>query len=160
MAAIPTQRNFKTLLFHLSKSYPSVLFKPADTFYWSPKDKTVYYAEDRPDAQWSLLHELSHALLEHTSYSSDFELLLLEVAAWEKANKLAKNFEISIDPEHIQDCLETYRNWLHQRSACPTCNMRGLQTSPTIYECTNCLSRWSVSMARFCRPYRRQITSK
>jgi len=160
MAVTPTQTSFKSLLAELKKANPGIAFVNSDTFYWSPKDKTVYYKASNPhaDSAWSLLHELSHALLGHTLYSSDFELLMLEVAAWEKALKLAKTHRITIDNSHVQDCLDTYRDWLHQRSECPTCNMRGFQVTSTQYDCTNCFNHWSVSTARFCRPYRRKST--
>ena len=160
MAVTSTPHSFEQLLATLKKSYLRVNFVQAETFYWSPKDKTVYFAPEKSDAQWSLVHELSHALLDHTSYSSDFELLLLEVAAWEKAEDVAVKLGLKIEKDHIQDCLDTYRDWLHRRSECPTCQMRGLQVSPTTYECTNCFNKWHVSMARFCRPYRRQIATK
>jgi hypothetical protein len=155
-----TQLKFNELLDKLKKTYPAVSFLSSETFYWSPKNKTVYYAANKPHAKWSLIHELSHALLDHNSYQTDFELLLLEVAAWEKAEHLAAELKIELDKEYVQDCLDTYRDWLHRRSECPTCQMRGLQINPTTYQCTNCLNEWHVSMARFCRPYRRQVTAK
>lgn len=160
MAATPTPPSFESLLGQLREAYPKLSFKKAATFYWSPKDNTVYYSPTKIDAEWSLVHELSHALLNHTSYNSDFELLLLEVAAWERAEEVATTYRVVIEKDHIQDCLDTYRDWLHRRSECPTCQMRGLQVNPTTYECTNCFGKWHVSMARFCRPYRRQIAAK
>lgn len=148
-----------SLLSKLRKDFPDITLKPGKVFYWSPKDKTVYYDNRKSGelASWSLLHEISHGLLGHKTYDSDFELLQLEVAAWEKANQVSATYNIPIDENHIQDCLDTYRDWLHARSKCPTCTARGIQVSPKQYECSQCDSKWQVSSARFCRPYRMKI---
>ncbi|MCA9332697.1 hypothetical protein KDA00_02385 [Candidatus Saccharibacteria bacterium] len=144
-----------TLVKKLNKLLPGIKFKSSDSFYWSPKNQTVFYInQDSERNQWSLLHEVSHAILGHTDYKSDFALLQLEVAAWEEAKKLSKKFNISIDEDHIQDCLDTYRDWLHQRSTCPTCSIVCLQNLPNEYNCHNCNTVWHVSSSRFCRPYR------
>lgn len=104
--------------------------------------------------EWALLHEVSHALLGHQTYHTDVELLQLEVAAWARAEQLAADFDIHIEADHIQDCLDTYRDWLHGRSICPTCTTRSLQQSDHHYRCHNCHTSWRVSASRFCRPYR------
>lgn len=135
--------------------------EPAKSFYWSPSNHTVYYAPDElttPDGQWKLLHELAHARLNHQTYKTDFELLQLEVAAWQEAAAMAQRLDQQIDRNYIEDCLDTYRDWLHQRSTCPTCGSVGLQHTPKEYRCHNCLSIWHVSESRFCRPYRRKIS--
>ncbi|MDQ2972976.1 MAG: ImmA/IrrE family metallo-endopeptidase [bacterium] len=143
----------------LKTDFASLNFEPGKIFYWSPKHRTIYFNPAKKDekSDWSLIHEVSHAVLEHENYNSDFELLKLEVEAWEKAKNLASNYDIKIDNEHIQDCLDTYRDWLHARSRCPVCDSRGLQVEPKQYQCSQCGSKWQVSLARFCRPYRMQI---
>lgn len=149
------------LLNQLEADFPDISFRSGDVFSWSPKDQAVIYVADRDkatDPAWSLLHELGHALLEHQTYASDFELVRLEAAAWDKATKLAQDYGISIDPEHIQDCLDTYRDWLHKRSTCPTCNTTSLQRNMTTYCCYNCNEEWHVSRTKVCRPYRRLKT--
>lgn len=149
------------LLTKLKNDFPGLVFAPGEIFSWSSKDQTVIYAQETSESStptWSLLHEVGHALLEHQSYASDFELVKLEAAAWEKATILAQDYGIIIDPEHIQDCLDTYRDWLHQRSACPTCKTTSLQRNMTIYCCYNCNTEWRVSRTRVCRPYRRLHT--
>lgn len=127
-----------------------------DSLCWSPKSKTITYRQndDSEDNLWGLLHEAGHAKLEHTSYKSDMELLQLEVAAWEVASELADRIGLLIDPEHVQDCLDTYRDWLHQRSTCPRCGIVSFQESINKYRCFNCHKTWMVSASRFCRPYR------
>lgn len=139
----------------------NVTLLAGDTFLWSPKDRTVVYAETKltdKTGKWSLLHEIAHASLEHQIYESDFELLQLEVAAWKEAKRLAVSIKLDIDDNYIEDCLDTYRDWLHQRSTCPTCGSIGLQHDPSEYRCHNCLGIWRVSASRFCRPYRMKQT--
>lgn len=137
----------------------SVNFKPGDSYYWSPKDKTVFYQEDDPAevGLWTLLHEACHGLLGHKTYHTDFELVLLEVQAWNKAEELAKYFDISIDEDHLQDCLDSYRDWQYRRSICPRCELGGVQLNTKKYRCLFCDNHWAVSESRFCRPYRRKI---
>lgn len=141
----------------LKSLLPSVNFQTAKAFYWSPATSTVHYIEDELQTEngvWAFLHELAHAQLYHRNYESDLELLMLEVAAWQTAVRLGQAVNITIDPNHIEDCLDTYRDWLHQRSTCPACGIVSLQETPTLYKCFNCLSQWQVSTSRFCRPYR------
>lgn len=141
----------------------NVTLLAGETFLWSPKDKTVVYSPLKlaeQTGQWSLLHEIAHATLGHHTYDSDFELLQLEVAAWKEAKQLASSLQIEVDDNYIEDCLDTYRDWLHQRSTCPTCGSVGLQHGPREYRCHNCLSVWHVSSSRFCRPYRMKQIKK
>ena len=142
----------------LEDDYPNLTFIEGEAFFWSPKDQSVTYATSstQPEVStWSLLHEVSHGILGHSEYGSDFELVKLEAEAWQHATQLAKKYKIQIDPEHVQDCLDTYRDWLHRRSSCPTCGMVSTQEDPKTYRCFNCKSTWHVSNSRFCRPYRR-----
>lgn len=145
------------LLRKVRGDYPKITFRQSDKFCWSPKKSEVLYDtsdQNSPTSDWSLLHEVGHALLEHKTYSSDIELIEMEAAAWQKAQELGRNYGHKIDEDHIQDCLDTYRDWLHQRSACPRCNNRSLQQDNRHYKCFNCGQIWVVSASRFCRPYR------
>lgn len=148
-----------TLVKQLAEAYLHLTFREGASFYWSPETSEVFYvhrAKPKQHDSWSLLHETSHALLQHTSYKADLELLHLEVAAWQHAVELAKNYSIVIDDEYVQDCLDTYRDWLYRRSLCPACGNQCLQSDQTShYSCFNCHTRWHVSPSRFCRPYRR-----
>ncbi len=148
-----------SLLVNLKQDFPGYDFVAAKTFYWSPSDRVVHYRQEslkEPHGSWSLLHELSHGLLNHANYESDFELLQMEVDAWERAKKLAAQYNINIDADHIEDCIDTYRDWLYQRSTCPTCTNCSLQTDHRTYRCLNCGTSWHVSASRLCRPYRRK----
>lgn len=163
MGAMNTSRIMKNLLKKLEEDFPLISFREGEAYYWSPSERTVYYTGGpiSKAGEWSLLHEVSHGALGHSEYKSDFELLKLESEAWEYAKKLSSRYKIIIDPEHIQDCLDTYRDWLYGRSTCPTCKIVTSQKTAKIYECFNCKSAWQVSNSKFCRPYRLTLnTSK
>lgn len=150
-------KNKLPLLNSLIKQCPELYFVEDNSFFWSPKDKSIHYnssklGEDK--GQWSLIHELAHGLLVHSTYKTDYELLNYEVSAWQKAIEIAPKYSVSIDLEHIEDCLDSYRDWLYARSTCPTCHLNSLQINPDTYKCLNCLCKWHVSPSRFCRPYR------
>lgn len=150
-----------TLINQLSGLLPDITFTPGKSFFWSPKKRHISYdPEINESNNWALLHETAHAILDHSTYNTDFELLHLEVAAWEEAKNLAQKFGIEIDDNHIQDCLDTYRDWLHQRSTCPTCSSVSFQSTINEYRCHNCHTTWRVSTSRFCRPYRLRNANK
>lgn len=152
------KNSFNNLLTQLRSQRPDIAFKAGRTYSWSPRTTTITYGKTSTDAAlWSLLHEFAHAELRHTTYKTDFELLTLEVAAWEHCKQLAHAQGIVVDEDHVEDCLDSYREWLHRRSTCPTCGSGGLQKTETEYHCHNCHSFWQVSTARFCRPYRRKL---
>lgn len=146
------------LIEQLKQVDDNIQFKPANTYYWSPKEKTVYYqADDSSEVGlWTLLHETCHGLLEHKTYTSDFELVTLELAAWKHADELADTYALQIDQDHVQDCLDSYRDWQYKRSLCPRCDLGGMQIDTKTYRCLFCAGSWHVSEARFCRPYRRK----
>lgn len=164
MVAMNLSNNTMTTLLHkLFADFPALTFQAGAQFCWSPKDRQVIFRAEAMEETlggWSLLHEVGHALLDHSTYTSDFELLQMEAAAWEEARKLAHTYGYDIDPDHIQDCLDTYRDWLHRRSTCPACGNRSLQENARTYACFNCSTKWNVSASRFCRPYRRIAISK
>lgn len=147
------------LVVRLQADYPQLAFVGGKSFYWCPETSEVFYDAGRSgetSAGWSLLHETSHGLLQHDSYAADLELLHLEVAAWDHAVKLAATYDITIDDDYVQDCLDTYRDWLYRRSVCPGCGTQSLQDDDSShYHCFNCHTRWHVSPSRFCRAYRR-----
>jgi len=145
------------LLAELKRLLPHVSFEAGEAFFWSPGTNKITYKPGKAKGnqyKWALLHESAHALLAHQDYKYDIELLLLEVEAWEKAKSIAKDLGLTIEEDPIQDCLDTYRDWLHQRSTCPRCSTASLQVSPREYRCHNCSADWNVSASRFCRPYR------
>lgn len=150
----------KDFIARLQADYPNLKFSPGQQEHWSPRSQTITYKTSGPLAQlrYGLLHELAHALLEHNTYQSDFELLRLESQAWRLAAKIGRRYKVHISDEHIQNCLDTYRDWLHRRSTCPNCGVHSLQQDAANYHCFNCQTTWKVSSGRFVRSYRR--TSK
>lgn len=158
MAATSTPKTRPNdLVERLSRDYPQFSFKPGGREHWSPHKRTIIYVENQPakESNYGLLHELAHAILEHKYYSTDLELLKMESAAWQLAAELGSKYGIEIDDDHIQNCLDTYRDWLHKRSQCPGCRMHALQHGPNSYKCFNCGRRWQVTSGRFVRPYRK-----
>ncbi len=148
----------KEFIGQLKSDFPAYGFKVGDQDHWSPGHNTITYNPHRTlkELQFCVLHELAHAELKHKNYSSDIELLKLEAEAWALAAKIGRKYKVQITQEHIQHCLDSYRDWLHRRSACPNCGLRVLQTSSENYECFNCHKTWAVTPDRFTRAYRKQ----
>jgi hypothetical protein len=146
----------------LRQDFPAFTFTAGKQFRWSGKTQEITYdpVAKAPTGLWALLHELGHGLLEHQEYRTDIGLLKLEVAAWVKAQELAVRYKLEIDEEHIEHCLDSYRDWLHQRSTCPVCGTHSLQQITGEYACYNCQASWQVTRSRFCRPYRRLAAEK
>lgn len=147
------------MLEKLQTDHPGVTFLPGVRFAWDPKSRTVHYpsqSDETSPLEWSLLHEVGHALLDHQDFESDVQLLHMEVDAWQKATELGETYGIAIDQDHVQDCLDTYRDWLHARATCPTCLERCLQKDVHTYQCHNCATQWHVTKSRLCRAYRKK----
>jgi len=149
--------DIEQLLVRIAADYPDLQFIESNQFAWHAGKKRVAYRKSGKNpshSMFSLLHELGHAVLEHKNYTHDIELVQLEVAAWQKARELGERYGITLDNDHVQDCLDTYRDWLHLRATCPACFGRSLQASERLYRCFNCQTEWQVSRSRLCRPYR------
>lgn len=145
------------LINQLIQDYPMLDFFPSNTFCWSPKKQQINYIEHQlgqNQGKWTLLHELGHAVAGHNSYKYDIELLNIETTAWVIAKELAETYSIKINQDHIQNCLDSYRDWLHLRSTCPNCSFLNIQVDPNKYQCINCEHFWQVSSKKLCRPYR------
>lgn len=139
-----------SLVKQLANDFPAIHFVKADDFLWSPDTKTVSYTPGHPDADALLLHELGHALLDHNDYRRDVELLRLENDAWQKARELSITYDIAIAPDTQEDHLDTYRDWMHARSLCPSCGATGQQSDTAHYSCIACTGKWKVNEARVC----------
>jgi uncharacterized C2H2 Zn-finger protein len=145
---------FNSFVSVLKQDYPEVNFVAGQSFVWSPAKNQITYAaqpDNEEHAIWALVHELAHYKLGHKKYKSDFELLKLETEAWSKANQLAIDYNQEIDQDHIQDCLDTYRDWLHTRAKCPKCGVVSMQRKDLNYQCFNCKTVWSVPKSPLCR---------
>ena len=139
-----------SLLPKLEKAYPTILFAAGTRFSWSPAHHTVFYDEADPENTNLLLHELAHGLLGHHDYSKDVELVAMESDAWDKALELARLYKVKITDTTVQDNLDSYREWLHARSTCPSCEATGYQSGKNTYTCVACSHEWKVNEARIC----------
>lgn len=136
-------------------------FVQSDTFLWSAQTNTVHIDPNTPDAEAFSLHELSHALLGHNGYSYDIDLIKLERDAWQYAvSNLGVRYGVIINEHLIQDNLDTYREWLHARSTCPSCNAAGIQAKNYSYRCLGCGTTWRANEARLCSLRRYPVINK
>jgi ribosomal protein L37AE/L43A len=150
---VTTMVSISSLLPELRQTYPSYHFVAGDIATWSSEEATVYYVEgDEPEASYQLLHELGHALLSHSRYNQDIDLLKMERDAWHKASEVARRlFDLVIPEEDIQSHLDSYRDWLHARSRCPQCDQAGLQQARDgVYRCILCQTTWRANEAKQC----------
>lgn len=134
-------------------------FIQGDQFRWSSSTQEITYNPTDANAKAHILHELSHALLGHSEYERDIQLIGLERDAWHyAAEKLSFQYASPINNDVIQDSLDTYRDWLHARSTCPSCQATGLQIKKQLYKCIACHNQWRVNDARICGLRRQSIT--
>lgn len=138
----------------------NLTLKKGEIFSWDHTARVLTYDPDALHAGAYLLHELSHALLDHSRYTRDTQLLEMERAAWDKATELASNFSVEIEEDFVEDTLDTYRDWLHARSICPNCDATGIQTSAGEYRCVACSTLWHVNEARTCALRRHKTPKK
>ncbi len=144
----------------LASDFPDIKFTlSTDVCAWNAQKRQILYKETTPPVE--LLHEVGHALLGHTSYTRDIELVRIEREAWEHASTvLAPRYNCVIDEETVESALDTYREWLHSRSTCPACGLNGIQDSQKTYKCIHCHEHWAVNDARICQLRRTRLTTK
>lgn len=148
------------LLEKLEQDNPDLVFEPDEGFEWSPSDNTIKYDLSDPHFDARLLHELSHALLDHHRYVRDIDLIAMERDAWRHARmELGPRYEVRVDGDVIHHDMDTYRDWLHERSTCPKCASTGLETKKHLYKCLTCGHTWRVNEARTCALRRYDATS-
>ena len=121
----------------LKKDYPDLRFKNGRKFAFRPP-KTILLGPEEPNYKALILHEVAHALCGHKNFKIDIERIKMECEAWEKAKELAERYGIEIDEEMIQKELDTYRDWLHQKSRCRLCGLTRFQTTDGRYHCPRC----------------------
>ncbi len=150
MAAIIT-RSIVSLVSRLSADFEDITFLESNTFLWSPNQRIVSYDPHSEHAEQQLLHELAHAILNHSDYLQDIALIEIERDAWHYAQKtLSPRYMITINDEIAQSHLDSYRDWLHTRSQCPSCQSAGVQTDKLTYNCIACGQSWRANEARTC----------
>lgn len=121
----------------LAEDFPEFRFRMGRKFSFRPPRSITI---GPPEAQFRLLalHELGHALSGHKDFKTDVERLKMEVEAWEKARELAGKYGVEYDEETVQDELDSYRDWLHQKSRCPKCGLTRFETPRGGYSCPRC----------------------
>ncbi len=125
------------LLERLEKDYPNFRFRNGKKFAFRPP-RTIVLGPNEPFFELLILHEVSHAICKHRDFRTDVERLKMENEAWDKARELARHYDIEINEDLIQEELDTYRDWLHQKSRCPVCGLTRFQTPDSRYHCPRC----------------------
>ena len=125
------------LVDRLRVDYPKLKFKTGRKFAFRPP-RTIIVGPKEPNAELLLLHEIGHALSGHQDFNTDVGRIKMEVEAWEKARGLAKIYKIKFSDEVMEAELDTYRDWLHQKSRCPVCGLTRFQTPDGQYHCPRC----------------------
>jgi hypothetical protein len=129
-------------------SYPEQKFLPAGYFAYDASDDVINYDPvmlKTIDGKLALLHEICHAVLGHFHYRFDFELFAMEMDAWNLTRKLASKHQLSINEAYINECMESYQEWLTKRGTCPKCDEFNMQSVPNQFKCYRCHTRWKVS---------------
>lgn len=161
MGATNTPKTNLPSITDIVNRFSQFTFTPHEVFHWSPKENTVYYcAKDltKPEGIFQLLHEIGHGLAGHTTYESGIQLLKIEAEAWKYAKKIATSYSLTVKTEQIEQCLDSYRDWLYLRSSCPNCRTVAVETSTNHYHCFNCLQKWKSPADQRTRHYRQKQT--
>ena len=144
----------------LERDFPGVKFvynRKRFSFRLKNGFPTVFLGEPCPKYALLTLHELGHALCKHKDYTVDVQRIKIESEAWERAktvlfeyraraffdNGKVKDAELAKmvpewDEDFMQEKLDTYRDWLHQKSKCKKCGLTRYQTEDGKYHCPRC----------------------
>ena len=126
-----------TFLERLRNDYPDLKFKEGVKFTFRPPKTIVIGPAEEFDFLLTL-HELGHALLGHRNFNTDAKRIKMECAAWEKARELADFYGVEFNEELMERELDTYRDWLDNKSRCRICGLTRYQTPDGIYHCPKC----------------------
>ncbi len=128
----------------LISAYPEFTFRPGKKFSFRPP-KSIHYLEDNDNFRFLLLHELAHALLGHFSFSTSLERLKIERDAWEKTRSLCAEYKIPFDESLAEAELNTYRDWVHQKTLCKCCGLSCLELNSESLYCPFCQKTYKRS---------------
>lgn len=126
------------LIEKLRGDFPFLRFVSGKRFLFRPPRTVVVPADFSDEENLLLLHEVGHALIGLFDFDTEVERLKIEVLAWEKARELCGLYGVMVDDELIERELDTYRDWLHQKSRCPKCGLTRFQTPDSIWHCSKC----------------------
>ena len=127
-----------TFLAKVRGDYPEVKFVAGKRFSFRPPRTVVFCDEPDDTAPLLLLHELGHFLTGRFDFKTEVERLKIEVMAWEKAKELAPLYGVFVDEDLIENELDSYRDFLHQKSRCPLCGLTRFQTPDSVFHCPKC----------------------
>ena len=127
----------KSILERLGEDHPNLKFVAGKKFAFRPP-RTVVFEKGAKNFDLLLLHEVGHALSGHKTFEMNIERLKMEVEAWEKARELADTYAVPFDEDVAEGELDTYRNWVHQKSRCPKCGLTRFETREGEYRCPQC----------------------
>ncbi len=123
----------------IANDFPDFKISFGQKFSFRPP-KSIMIGPVEPGAELLTLHELGHAVSSHRDFKMGAERLRMELEAWEKARDFAKEYAIDFDEDLMERELDTYRDWLHQKSRCPRCGLTRFQTPDSQYHCPRCES--------------------
>ena len=131
------QQDYRNLRFITGKKFA---FRPPRTIVIADFTQMPEFREPGVQKICSLrlLHELGHATLGHRNFATDIERLRMERAAWDKAREFCKDYGVAYDEDFVEAELDTYRDWLHQRSKCRECGQTRYQGADGKYHCPFC----------------------
>ena len=135
-------------------------FQLSDSYRWDPFTKTINYVSTPGNINKGIstfLHEIGHGLLDHQIFEYDIDLIKIEMEAWLLASELAAEHGAIFDEDCAQDCIESYRVWISERSKCLECEQVALEQAPQEYSCFNCSTSWKVSKQQLCQIQRRRL---
>lgn len=125
------------LIDRLKEDYPELRFREGVKFLFRPP-RTIVLCPGEANADLLILHEVGHALCGHRTFATDVERLKCEREAWEKARQLCLVYGVKYDEEIVEGELDSYREWLDQKSRCPRCGLTRFQTPDGVYHCPRC----------------------
>ncbi len=128
----------------IKKTYPEFTFRPGRKFLFHPP-KSIRYLESDENFRFLLLHELSHALLGHFSFNRSLERLQIERDAWAKTRELCSLHSVTFNEELAETELNTYRDWVHQKTLCKHCGLSCLEVSSESLYCPFCQRKYKKS---------------
>lgn len=115
--------------------FPDLRIISGKRFSFRPPRAVVY---EEGGSSLLFLHEVGHALIGMYDFKTEVGRLKIEVMAWEKAKELCDVYGVDVDEELIEAELDTYREWLHQKSRCPKCGLTRFQTPDGVWHCPQC----------------------
>ena len=149
-----------SLVERLQKDYPDFRFISGRRFSFHPPKTIVIGPDEGEKTPLLIFHELGHALSKRYRYNLAVERLKIEALAWQEAKKAYAACRVSArypdlppwDDDFAEDQLDTYRDWLHQKSKCPFCKTTMYQDSDKIWRCPYCNQFKSQGLFTYCPP--------